>query len=314
MNLEDNAYSSPSDPSVRFPVRDGIILALQRHGSFETDVSRLMREFYEENPFPNYEPNETLGSLIGKSKARVFPEMLNRSILPNSAVLEVGCGTGQLSNFLGIARRTVLGVDMSLGSLSLAEEFRSRNRLNTVAFAQMNLFEMQLQPESFDTVISLGVLHHTSDPEGGLKSILRFLKKDGHIIVGLYNRYGRVKTYLRRAVFSVFGERFLRLDPYVRSYNVKWDKRKAWFMDQYRNPHESCHTMGEVLEWFDRAGVRFIRAVPSTVFGSSFSLEYKRSLLEEQDRGSTMDRMLSQLRQMVYDTEGGLFVMVGRKQ
>ncbi|MEW6137699.1 MAG: methyltransferase domain-containing protein [Thermodesulfobacteriota bacterium] len=314
MNLQDNAYSSPSHPPVRFPIRDGIILALQRHGSFESDVSGLMREFYEENPFPNYEPNETLGSLIGKSKARVFPEMLNRSIRPNSAVLEVGCGTGQLSNFLGIARRRVLGVDMSLGSLSLAEEFRSRNRLNTVAFAQMNLFEMPLQPESFDTIISLGVLHHTSDPEGGLKAILRFLKKDGHIIVGLYNRYGRVKTHLRRALFSVFGERFLSLDPYVRSYNVKWDKRKAWFMDQYRNPHESCHTMDEVLDWLDRGGVRFIRAVPSTVFGSSFSLEYKRSLLEEQDRGSAMDRMLSQLRQMVYDTEGGLFVVVGRKE
>ena len=48
---------------------------------------------------PNYDDLDDVGSLIEKSLARGFPEMLNRSIPPNATVLEVGCGTGQLGKF-----------------------------------------------------------------------------------------------------------------------------------------------------------------------------------------------------------------------
>ena len=42
------------------------------------------------------------------------------------------------------------------------------------------------------------------------------------------------------------------LDPYLRETPLSADKRRAWFEDQYRHPHESTHTIGEVLEWFKR--------------------------------------------------------------
>ena len=90
------------------------------------------------------------------------------------------------------------------------------------------------------------------------------------------------------------------------------DKRRAWFMDQYRNPHESLHTMDETLEWFDEAGIRFVRGLPSTVLGSRFSLDYRSSVLDEEPRGSRLDRLFSQLQQLLQDTEGGLFAVVDR--
>ncbi|PYQ02842.1 MAG: hypothetical protein DMF82_14860 [Acidobacteria bacterium] len=314
MRLGAGAYVSEGDPSVAFPIEDGIVKAFVLHPSAAGDVTETIKAFYEENPFPNYEGTEDVGSLIEKSVARGFPEMLNRSIRPNTTVLEVGGGTGQLGNFLSIANRRVLSTDLCLNSLRLAQRFRDANGLRNVTFAQMNLFRLPLQPERFDVVICTGVLHHTADPRGGFMALVPLVKPGGHVLVGLYNRYGRVKTRFRRALARWGGERVAALDPYIKEYRVMRDKRRAWFMDQYRNPHESLHTMDEVLGWFDEAGIRFVRAVPSTVLGSRFSLEYRGSLFEEESRGSHLDRFFSQLQQLIEDTEGGLFVMIGRKE
>ncbi len=96
--------------------------------------------------------------------------MLDESIPYNSTVLEVGCGTGQLTNFLGISCRRVIGTDMCLNSLRLAEDFRREHGLDRVRFVQMNLFKPCFKPEQFDVVLCNGVLHHTADPCGGFQS------------------------------------------------------------------------------------------------------------------------------------------------
>ena len=312
MRLVGNAYVSEGDPHVAFPIEEGIVRAFVPHEPATGDVTEVIKAFYEKNPFPDYEGTDDVGSLIEKSVVRGFPEMLNRSIRPNATVLEVGCGTGQLGNFLSIANRKVLSTDLCVNSLCLAERFRDANGLGNVTFAQMNLFRLPLQPERFDVVICTGVLHHTADPRGGFTGLVPFLKPGGHVLVGLYNRYGRLKTQLRRKLTRLFGERVASLDPYLSTYRVTGDKRRAWFMDQYRNPHESLHTMDEVLGWFDQAGIRFVRALPSTVLGSRSSLDYRGSLFDEEPRGSRPDRLFSQLQQMLEDMEGGLFVVIGR--
>jgi 2-polyprenyl-3-methyl-5-hydroxy-6-metoxy-1,4-benzoquinol methylase len=313
MRRDDVGYVSSEDPRLRFPIQDGIVRAFVPHEPTPGDVTETIKAFYEDNPFPNYDGTEDVGSLIERSVARGFPEMLNRSIRPQASVLEVGCGTGQLGNFLSIANRRVLSVDLCLNSLRLAQRFRDANGLTGVTFAQMNLFRLPLQPERFDVVICTGVLHHTADPRLGFRGLLPLVKPGGHVLIGLYNRYGRLKTRYRRGLARVLGERVAALDPYLEAFRVTRDKRRAWFMDQYRNPHESLHTMDEVLRWFDEAGLRFVRALPSTVFGSRFALEYRNSLFDEEPRGSRIDRLFSQLQQMVEDTEGGLFIVIGRR-
>jgi SAM-dependent methyltransferase len=277
------------------------------------DVTETIRRFYEEHPFPDYDDTEDVGSLIEKSLARGFPEMLNRSIAPHATVLEVGCGTGQLGNFLSIAARRVLSADLCLNSLRLAESFRSRQSLGGVTFAQMNLFALPLRPERFDVVICTGVLHHTSAPRRGFRGLLRHVRPGGHVVIGLYNRFGRLRTRLRARLPGALGDRLAARDPYLRQHGVQSRKREAWLMDQYRNPHESLHTVDEVLRWFDEDGIEFRRALPGTVFRSEFSLDYRRSLFEPESRGSRLDRWLTQMEQMLTDAEGGLFVMIGRK-
>lgn len=313
MRLVGGTYISDGNPRLGFPIEGGIVKAFVPHETTAADVTETIKAFYEENPFPNYEGTDDTGSLIEKSVARGFPEMLNRAIRPNATVLEVGCGTGQLGNFLSIAGRRVLSADICWNSLRLAERFREANGLSNATFAQMNLFRLPLQPARFDVVICTGVLHHTADPHRGFMEILRFVRPGGHVLVGLYNRYGRRRTRLRRGWARLVGERVATLDPYIRKYGVAQAKRQAWFMDQYKNPHESLHTLDEVLGWFEAAAIRFVRALPSTVLGSRFSLDYRASLFDEEPRGSYLDRLFSQLQQMVEDTEGGLFIVIGKR-
>ena len=53
------------------------------------------------------------------------------------------------------------------------------------------------------------------------------------------------------------------IDPLLRRGGMSAEKRRVWFADQYRNPHESKHTMDEVLGWFDETGIDFVRGVPA---------------------------------------------------
>jgi 2-polyprenyl-3-methyl-5-hydroxy-6-metoxy-1,4-benzoquinol methylase len=313
MHRVGDTYVSEGDQPATFPIEEGIVRAFVHHERPASDVTEVIKAFYEQTPFPNYDDTEDVGSLIEKSLARGFPELLNRSIRPKSTVLEVGCGTGQLGNFLSIMGRQVLSVDLCLNSLRLAQRFRHAHGLTHVTFAQMNLFRLPLQPRRFDVVICTGVLHHTSDPKAGFRELVPLVRPGGHLVIELYNRYGRFKTRLRRALIRLLGEQVATRDPYLSKYRVPSDKRRAWLLDQYHNPHESLHTIDEVLGWFDEMRVRFVRALPSTVFGSHFSLDYRRSLFDEEPRGSRVDRLFGQVEQMMEDAEGGLFVVIGRR-
>jgi carbamoyltransferase len=298
----------------KFPITDGIPQMFWPHDTISatTDVTEIVKSFYEETPFPNYDDHDSVRSLIEKSRRGQYARVLDESIPYNSDVLEVGCGTGQLTNFLGISCRRVIGTDMCLNSLRLAEKFRREHGIRHVRFLQMNLFKPCFKPEQFDVVLCNGVLHHTADPRGGFEIIQRLVRPGGYIVIGLYNTYGRLMTDLRRNIFRVTGGRGKWLDAYLRSRFVTPDKRRAWFNDQYRHPHESKHTIDEVLEWFDRVGLEFVRGVPSvTANGEGLA---RGNLFHPTAKGTQIDHFLVQSREIVTGSrEGGFFIMIGRK-
>ena len=278
------------------------------------DVTERVKAFYEETPFPNYDDHESVRSLIDKSRKRIYAHALDRSIPYNSTVLEVGCGTGQLSNYLGISFRRVVGADLCLNSLRLGERFRSEHALDRVWFMQMNLFRPCFKPEQFDVVLCNGVLHHTADPFGGFSGLVPLVKPGGYFVVGLYNRYGRLMTDLRRNVFRLTGGKAKWIDPILRGRAEEDDpKSRAWFFDQYRHPHESKHTTDEVIGWFERTGLELVRGVPSLAPAAP-ALRSSTDLFRPEPRGSGIEHALAQLQQVVSgNKEGGFFIMIGRK-
>jgi SAM-dependent methyltransferase len=227
-------------------------------------------------------------------------------------VLEAGCGTGQLSNFLGMGwERTVIGADICLNSLRLAKTFRDRCSIVNAQFVQMNLFRLPFPDETFDFIVCNGVLHHTSDPEGGFHALARKLKPGGRMIIGLYNWLGRLPTLWRRALIEAFGERWVLLDGRLRGDRLNTGRWKAWFMDQYRHPHESRHSMAEVIRWFGQSGIELLLTIPP-VGGEDFT--EKTQLFRARPVPSDLDLFVSELEMLLTGgRDGGLYMMIGRK-
>jgi SAM-dependent methyltransferase len=298
----------------RFAMTDGIPnLFVPNDITAGGDVTEIVKAFYEETPFPNYDGFDSRESLAQKARRGVFAALLDKQLPDHALVFEAGCGTGQLSNFLGMSwNRKVFAGDICLNSLRLAKGFADRYDIRNVAFLQMNLFRPPFRDGSFDVVISNGVLHHTGDCEGGFKSILAKLKPGGYIIIGLYNSLGRLPTLWKRWAFRAFGPKLYFLDPRLKEWAREPDRIKAWFMDQYRHPHETRHSMSEVLQWFDRYGVDFVNGIPH-LDGSVFT--ESETLFVEHNPGSSATRFLTELGLLASGgKDGGLYIMIGRKR
>lgn len=306
-----------TSPSGRkFPIVDGIPVFFSSPDSSaigRDDVTTVVKEFYEETPFPNYDGLDSRESLSAKARRSVFASLLDEQLPEGALILEAGCGTGQLSNFLGMSwKRKVFAGDMCLNSLRLAKRFADQYGIRNAAFLQMNLFSPPFRDEVFDVVISNGVLHHTGDCRGGFRSILAKLKPRGLILIGLYNEYARLPTLWKRWMFRKFGPKLYFLDPRLRDWGREPGRVKAWFTDQYRHPHETRHSMDEVIGWFDQSGVEFVNGIPHPD-GSSFASD--EQLFMPHNVGTAASRFMTQSAMLCSGgKDGGLFIMIGRKR
>ena len=297
-----------------YPVEHGILrlFAPVDPTMSDRDVTEMVKAFYEETPFPNYDDIDSRETLVIKARQGGFAAALDEQLPDGAIVLEAGCGTGQLTNFLGLSwKRRVLGGDICLNSLRLANGFRERYRIANAAFLQMNLFRPPFRDDSIDVLICNGVLHHTGDARKGFETLLSKVKPGGHILIGLYNSYGRLPTLWRRRAFERFGPALYFLDSRLTSARMNDGRWQAWFCDQYRHPHETRHSIDEVLGWFDTAGVDFLSSIPAAD-GSPFTNDTR--LFAPHPRATRTGRWATQLQMLLNGgRDGGLFIMIGRK-
>ncbi len=299
-----------------FPLENGIprLYVPTDPNSSQEQLTAEVRAFYEETPFPNYQDMESIEDLITKAEKGLFARLLNDQLPFNGRVLEAGCGTGQLSNFLGVAQRQMFAVDMTLNSLQLANDFRTRHALNNVGFYQMNLYRPIFKPESFDVVLCNGVVCATVDPYGAFKSVAPLTKRGGYLLIGTYNTVGRLITDARRALIRVFGEKAMFLDPHLRNQNLSAAKKKAWLQDQYRHPYETKQSFGEVISWFERHDFEFVYGIPHPRAFVPFK-ESDQLFGEPDSRGNWLDHAIVQTKLMFEGSfEGGFFLMIGRRK
>src|SRR2546430_14080309 len=115
--------------SQRYPITDGIpqLFVPNDWGDGKLDVTDIVKDFYEETPFPNYDDVDSRETLRKKARLGVFARILDEQIPPDALVLEAGSGTGQLTNFLGMdLRRRGVGARPCIELLKLAQTLRDR--------------------------------------------------------------------------------------------------------------------------------------------------------------------------------------------
>jgi len=139
------------------------------------------------------------------------------------------------------------------------------------------------------------------------------VKPGGYLVIGLYNKYGRLLLDLRRIIFRVTGNRLRWLDYSWRKRFSDARKKEIWFMDQYKNPHETKHTVDEVLKWFHQNQIEFVNSIPKITLTEDFS--EREQLFEPHDVGTRTEHLIRQLSWIFRQgREGGFFLMIGRKK
>lgn len=273
------------------------------------DGTGIVREFYEQAPFPGYRPRDSLEALRARAERSEFARLLDAAIPADARVLEIGCGTGQMSLFLASTGRQVIGADITRASLKLGTAAARRFGVRSVQFVETDLHRPGLRRSAFDVVYSCGVLHHTRDPRRSFQALLPLLRPGGVIVIGLYNAFARIPLRLRRMVGRLCGYRWIPLDPVLRDRQSEPARREAWIRDQYRHPEEHRHTAAQVRGWFAENGIEYIRTYPSLLMG-----EKTENLFAADGDYWPFEAWLSQIGWMAtLGREGGLFVTVGRR-
>jgi tetratricopeptide (TPR) repeat protein/2-polyprenyl-3-methyl-5-hydroxy-6-metoxy-1,4-benzoquinol methylase len=174
----------------------------------EEEVSRLVRNQYEENPYPRWVKTEPAGNSFNiiPFLSQKFPLTAFNRHSKNGTVdfLIAGCGTGQHSIetaqlFKG-AR--VLAVDLSLSSLGYAKRKTLELGLSSIDYAQADLLELGSIGRQFDVIGSVGVLHHLADPFAGLRVLLSLLRPRGFMNLGFYSELARRDIVKARAFIA----------------------------------------------------------------------------------------------------------------
>lgn len=271
--------------------------------------TEVVRRFYQHAPFPGYPPRDSLTWLRARAERSEFARLLDRAMPGDARILEMGCGTGQMSLYLAHGDRIVIGADLTRASLLLGAEAARRFKLDRAQFVETDLLRPGLRAGAFDVVYSSGVLHHTPDPRASFARLAKLARPGGMIVLGLYNAFARIPMRMRRMVARLSRYRWIPLDPVLRDRESEAARREAWLRDQYQHPEEHWHKLAQVQRWFAENGIDYVRTYPSAVLG-----EDRDELFTRASDNWLPEGWLAQLgwiREL--GREGGLFITVGQR-
>ncbi|HVO74947.1 MAG TPA: class I SAM-dependent methyltransferase [Ignavibacteriaceae bacterium] len=120
-------------------------------------------------------------------QANTLSELLHKNIayLPNSKVLEAGCGVGAQTIILARNSPNAHFTSIDISSESLAEAKARVNRLGilNVEFQAASIFDLPFDENSFDHLFVCFILEHLQEPVKALNCLKKVLKPGGTITV-----------------------------------------------------------------------------------------------------------------------------------
>ncbi len=179
-----------NDISVR--IREGSINCLGCHASYpiENYIPRFSRSTHYADSFGpqwrTFAKSQIDTDRTHESAIRFDSEIgWQKEELKGRTIIEFGSGAGR---FVDVAskRSTKLVVGLDATDAVDAAQDNLADRKN-VLFVQGDIFSPPFRKECFDFGYSIGVLHHTPDPEAGFRNLAKLIKAQGSIAVSLYD-------------------------------------------------------------------------------------------------------------------------------
>lgn len=120
------------------------------------------------------------------------------TIKNTAKVLDVGCGRGDILNYIQNKTRYAYGIDISKGNIAVAKRLLNKN---VKLFTQDITKKTKFPNNYFDTIILTDVIEHIPDRYSLFKELKRILKKKGKLIIETPN-----VVKLRNRIGFLFGK------------------------------------------------------------------------------------------------------------
>lgn len=172
--------------------------------------------------------------------------LLSDWIIPGSRILEIGCYTAEMLNFLP-KQTAYFGVDFDEAALEIA-----RGRGAIVKHVNFDSAQIEFD-QPFDIVIATEVLEHLKNPEAMISQIKRLLKPGGVVLISLPNEN---TLYHRLLSLLGFGIDMCAFQLYKHLHLPTIKQSKAFVGRHFRIVKESFYTnpscKGSRFEWLGR--------------------------------------------------------------
>lgn len=282
--LLDGGWRPEIEKVLRFQVREPMRERELRgtipdYTPIDDSVSVAVRGQYEENPYPRWVGELTEVSPLGYDDCLKagFPHAPFRplGIKGGAKILVAGCGTGR--HTVGVAQRfldcSILGVDLSLSSLSCAKRKAEELGFSNIEFAQADILKLGSLGRKFDHIESVGVLHHMDEPKKGWDVLCSLLNPNGVMYIGLYSAPARrVIASIRRMIAdegyesSIEGIRKCRRELFTRLCDPELNsifRQRDFFStsmcrDLLFHVQEHNHTIPEIKSYMEDLGLEML--------------------------------------------------------
>lgn len=129
--------------------------------------------------------------------------------LQGQRVLDVGCGGGILADAMARKGANVLGIDLAVKALKVAQLHAIQAQTKGVEYQEISAEALATeQPATFDIVTCMEMLEHVPDPSSIVKACAALVKPGGHVFFSTINR--NAKAFL----FAIVGAEYvLKLLP-----------------------------------------------------------------------------------------------------
>jgi len=239
------------------------------------DITRKVSEMYARFPYPSPRAHgrrlRELANLLKIFGAETQYDLSGKS------VLDAGTGTGhRLIEAAATFKNTrFTAVDISDASLAIARQAAVHADLHNLDFQCVNLMADDKILGTFDVVLSMGVIHHLSDPARGVRALVRNLAEDGILFLYIYGKHGGIERLRRKQIVSLLlngnredfelGIRLVKelgFNSLEYGWNLNFDdeeSRNALIVDAYLNVNETLFDTDSIFDLMRSSGVdRFL--------------------------------------------------------
>ena len=235
------------------------------------DVTRQVSEMYARFPYPS--PQGRGRKLKELRNLLTLFSLENRYDFRGKQVLDAGTGTGHrlIEAAIAFKQTHFVAIDISEPPLVVARQAAAHEGLQNIDFRLCNIMEDDQTLGTFDVILSMGVIHHLSDPALGLRTLVRNLADDGIVFLYIYGRHGARERIQRKQIVSLLNHnnrqdfaqgislvKELGFNSFEYGWNLNFDDEESQdglIVDAYLNVNETLFDADSLFDLMRESGL-----------------------------------------------------------